>query len=628
MSPRTSPIAAVADQQMKIYTVGGAVRDQLLGLKVQDRDFVVVGASPQAMLDAGFKPVGHDFPVFLHPSTHEEYALARTERKVAPGYAGFTFHSSPDVTLEQDLQRRDLTINAIAQAEDGSLIDPYGGQADLRAKVFRHVSNAFSEDPVRILRVARFAARFAEFTVATQTMALMQSMVAAGEVDALVPERVWQELSRGLMQNKPSRMFNVLSESGALARIAPEFQSNTNPRAAMPGPEHTGATMSGQHWLDTLDQAAGLSVSLSVRFAIWAQAIPKTSNAVASAITPNSIDALTTLCQRLRVPSECRTLATLAFNESKAIADAHDAKPEELLSLLSQADAFRRPERFDELLQVVRLIHTTGSPPDHPAELEAAVARLRNSLAAAREVDSAKLAEAINADDSLGGAERGDAIKRAVHQARLRVIETQLASRPASFTSAATPIAGKTHGEVERGEVERGEVKSQRFWKRLIRAPFAILVALVLGFIDWLWNPLLHLIMRLRRFWIIRALEDVISRLPPYGALLVFATPALLLMPFKLFGLYLIGIGEKLAGAAVFILAKIVGTALFARIFSLTSPALMSLPWFSRLYSRFKAFKTALYSLVFDHPWIRLIRRLARRRIDQIRRLLTRWRHG
>ena len=197
---------------MKTYIVGGAVRDELLGLPVIDRDHVVVGATPEQMIAAGFKPVGRDFPVFLHPLTHEEYALARTERKVAPGYAGFLFHSSPDVSLEADLQRRDLTINAIAKAEDGQLIDPCHGLADLRARVFRHVSAAFSEDPVRILRVARFAARFSDFKLADETLALMRSMVASGEVDALVPERVWQEFSRGLMQERPSRMVSVLDQ--------------------------------------------------------------------------------------------------------------------------------------------------------------------------------------------------------------------------------------------------------------------------------------------------------------------------------------------------------------------------------------------------------------------------------
>ena len=209
----------------KAYVVGGAVRDALLGLPVKDRDYVVVGATPEQMQALGFVAVGKDFPVFLHPQTHEEYALARTERKTAPGYAGFAFHATAEVTLEQDLQRRDLTINAIAQDDDGTLIDPYGGRADIDARVFRHVSAAFSEDPVRILRVARFAARFTEFSVAPETMGLMRQMVSSGEVDALVAERVWQELSRGLAEATPSRMFDVLRECGALARILPELDA-------------------------------------------------------------------------------------------------------------------------------------------------------------------------------------------------------------------------------------------------------------------------------------------------------------------------------------------------------------------------------------------------------------------
>ncbi|MDP3037184.1 MAG: multifunctional CCA tRNA nucleotidyl transferase/2'3'-cyclic phosphodiesterase/2'nucleotidase/phosphatase, partial [Rhodocyclaceae bacterium] len=208
---------------MQIYCVGGAIRDELLGLPVKDRDWVVVGATPEGMLAQGFQPVGRDFPVFLHPKTHEEYALARTERKTAPGYAGFVFHTDPGVTLEDDLARRDLTINAIARAPDGTLIDPHGGRRDLAARVLRHVSPAFAEDPVRILRVARFAARFNDFSLAAETLALMQQMVANGEADALVAERVWQELANGLMEAQPSRMFETLRACGALQRLLPEL---------------------------------------------------------------------------------------------------------------------------------------------------------------------------------------------------------------------------------------------------------------------------------------------------------------------------------------------------------------------------------------------------------------------
>ena len=208
---------------MKRYIVGGAVRDALLGLPVSDRDWVVVGTTPEAMTAAGFRPVGKDFPVFLHPTTHEEYALARTERKTAPGYHGFVVHAEPTVTLEEDLQRRDLTINAIAQDEAGNLIDPWGGRQDIIDRRFRHVSPAFAEDPVRILRVARFAARFTDFSIASETLELMRTMVAAGEVDHLVPERVWQEVSRGLMSARPSRMLALLADCGALARLMPQL---------------------------------------------------------------------------------------------------------------------------------------------------------------------------------------------------------------------------------------------------------------------------------------------------------------------------------------------------------------------------------------------------------------------
>jgi len=249
---------------MQIYCVGGAIRDELLGLPVKDRDWVVVGATPEMLLAQGYKPVGKDFPVFLHPRTHEEYALARTERKTAPGYAGFVFHTDPAVTLEEDLARRDLTINAIARTADGTLADPYGGQRDLAGRIFRHVSPAFAEDPVRILRLARFAARFADFRVAPETLALMRGMVAAGEVDALVPERVWQEIARGLMEARPSRMIEVLRDCGALARLLPELER----LFGVPQPaEHHPEGDCGAHLLLVLDRAAATAQPLAVRFA-------------------------------------------------------------------------------------------------------------------------------------------------------------------------------------------------------------------------------------------------------------------------------------------------------------------------------------------------------------------------
>jgi tRNA nucleotidyltransferase (CCA-adding enzyme) len=316
---------------MKIYTVGGAVRDSLLGLAVKDRDHVVVGATPDQMVALGFKPVGKDFPVFLHPETHEEYALARTERKTAPGYQGFTFHADADVTLEQDLARRDLTINAIARAADGSLTDPFGGRADLRARVFRHVSDAFAEDPVRILRIGRFAARFTEFTVAPQTEALMRSMVDAGEVDALVPERVWQELARGLMEQQPSRMFQVLHNCGALARILPEFD------AVWGAPEAASSPAIGAIGA-IVDIAARAEYSLAIRFATL------------SLGQGGGVGLAEALCTRLRVPNECRDLALMSAREQAVVEDALGLSADAIVALLMRCDAFRKPQRFSDML--------------------------------------------------------------------------------------------------------------------------------------------------------------------------------------------------------------------------------------------------------------------------------------
>ncbi|MCU0764750.1 MAG: multifunctional CCA addition/repair protein, partial [Burkholderiaceae bacterium] len=249
---------------MKTYAVGGCVRDQLLGVPVADRDWVVVGATPGEMIAAGFRPVGRDFPVFLHPQTHEEYALARTERKTAPGYHGFVFHAAPDVSLEEDLARRDLTINAMALDPAGRLVDPFGGRADLEAQVLRHVGPAFAEDPVRILRLARFAARLPRFRVADETLRLARSMAEAGEVDALVPERVWQELARGLMEGRPSRMFEVLRQCGALVRLLPEVDRLWG----VPQPaEHHPEVDTGEHLMEVLDAAARIGAQLPARWA-------------------------------------------------------------------------------------------------------------------------------------------------------------------------------------------------------------------------------------------------------------------------------------------------------------------------------------------------------------------------
>jgi tRNA nucleotidyltransferase (CCA-adding enzyme) len=362
---------------MKVYEVGGAVRDDLLGLPVKDRDYVVVGATPEELIELGYRPVGKDFPVFLHPDTHEEYALARTERKTGRGYHGFEFYTAPDVTLEQDLERRDLTINAMARDEDGTLIDPFNGAEDLSAGLLRHVSPAFAEDPVRILRVARFVARFG-FDVAPETLALMREIVHAGEADALVPERVWQEFARGLMESQPSRMFEVLHECGALERIAPEiatlFEDPVRAQAA----------------LAALDAAALDGASLEVRFA-----------ALVRTLDPYAIDAI---AERLKLPAAVRDLALLAARHANAIADAAALPAESILELFNAADAWRRPERFEELLQAALAA-------EH--DTDASVRRLRQAHAAASAVDAGAAAKATP---------KGAAIRERVNAARLDAI--------------------------------------------------------------------------------------------------------------------------------------------------------------------------------------------------------------
>jgi tRNA nucleotidyltransferase (CCA-adding enzyme) len=339
---------------VRIYAVGGAVRDKLLGLPVKDRDFVVVGATPEMMVAQGYQPVGKDFPVFLHPRTHEEYALARTERKTAPGYKGFVIHADPDVSLEQDLARRDFTVNAIAQADDGSLIDPYHGQADLAAGLFRHVSSAFSEDPVRILRAARFMARFEGFSIAPETMALMREMVADGEVDALVPERVWQELARGLMEAHPSRMLMTLRECGALARILPEVDALfgvTQPE------QHHPEIDTGVHVMMVVDYAARMGYELPVRFAALMHDLGK--GLTPPALWPkhhghegSGVTLVKAICSRLRVPKDCTDLAVLATRYHGDIHRAQQLRADTVVKLFGAVDAYRRPERFLHLLQV------------------------------------------------------------------------------------------------------------------------------------------------------------------------------------------------------------------------------------------------------------------------------------
>ncbi len=323
---------------MKAYVVGGAVRDELLGLPVKDRDYVVVGGTPEEMAALGYKAVGKDFPVFLHPHTHEEYALARTERKSGRGYKGFTVHASPDVTLEEDLKRRDLTINAMARDPmSGSLVDPFGGAEDLRHGILRHVSEAFAEDPVRILRVARFAARFG-FAIADGTLALMKRMVAEGEADYLVPERVWQEFAKGLAEKHPQRMLDVLQAVGLSSKLLPELKAAPK---AFAGP-------------------------VAVRFALLAWPLAQAE--------------AESLSDRLRVPNEVRELALLACKTREALQQAGTASAQDLLGLLKQADAFRRPERFAQLLQVARLAERLDT------------GRLERALAAAAGIDAGEVA--------------------------------------------------------------------------------------------------------------------------------------------------------------------------------------------------------------------------------------------
>ena len=340
--------------QIDIYLVGGAVRDRLLGLAVQDRDYVVVGATPEWMLQQGYRPVGADFPVFLHPVTHSEYALARTERKTAPGYKGFVIHAEPGVTLEQDLRRRDLTINAMAEDEQGRVIDPYGGQQDLDNRMLRHVSPAFAEDPLRILRVARFAARFAEFgfSVAPETMQLMHQMVESGEVDALVAERVWAEMERALSEDSPSVFFSVLRDCGALARILPELDALFGvPQPARYHPEID----TGVHTLMVLDQAVQLSQDVSVRFAALTHDLGK-------GLTPEKywpshrghettgLAALNAVCERLRVPKAHRELAERVMQYHTHCHRVRELKSKTLYQTLVSLDVFRRPELFEKFL--------------------------------------------------------------------------------------------------------------------------------------------------------------------------------------------------------------------------------------------------------------------------------------
>lgn len=397
---------------MKTYVVGGAVRDRLLGLPVVDRDYVVVGATPDEMIALGYQPVGKDFPVFLHPETHEEYALARTERKSGHGYKGFRVYAAPEVTLEADLLRRDLTINAIAEDETGALIDPYGGQRDLAARIFRHVSEAFAEDPVRILRVARFAARYTDFAVAPETNALMRTMVDCGEVDALVPERVWQEVARGLMDTQPSRMFDVLRECGALARLFPEIDR----LFGVPQPQqHHPEIDTGIHVMRVVDWAAQHGFSLAVRFAALTHDLGK-------GVTPpehwpkhhgheaKGAELVRALCERLRVPAECRDLAVAVAREHGLAHRALELRPGTIVELLERVDAFRRPARFEAFLQACE--SDFRGRPGYSDKPYPAPDHLRHALQAAQSIDAAGIA--------LGAA--SGQVREAIFEARRQAV--------------------------------------------------------------------------------------------------------------------------------------------------------------------------------------------------------------
>lgn len=398
---------------MKVYEVGGAVRDALLGLAVKDRDYVVVGSTVDEMLAEGFRPVGKDFPVFLHPQTHEEYALARTERKVASGYKGFAVFVSIDVTLEEDLSRRDLTINAIAKDEKGHLIDPYHGVDDLNAKTLRHVSDAFTEDPVRILRAARFAARFNEFSIAPETNVLMQKMVQAGEVDALVSERVWQELAKGLMSQKPSRMFEVLRNCGALKRIFPELDALW---CVLQPPQYHPEINMGIHVMMAIDYAATHNYSLPIRFAILVHNLGK--GTTSAELLPchdgheeRSVNVIKNVTKRLRVPNDCKELAQLVARFHGKLHQAPQMKPLHLLKFLLQLDAIRQPARLKDFLKACE------------ADLRGRIG-MENCATPAANIMLQVLEAVINVDAGSIAQQFSDPekIKNAVFEARLKAV--------------------------------------------------------------------------------------------------------------------------------------------------------------------------------------------------------------
>ncbi len=402
---------------MQIYLVGGAVRDELLGLAVKDKDYVVVGSTPAQMLAQGFKPVGKDFPVFLHPKTHDEYALARTERKTKKGYKGFVVEASADVSLEEDLARRDLTINAIAKDVNGALIDPFGGVQDIQSKTFRHVSPAFLEDPVRILRTARFAARFADFNVAPETNELMQAMVSAGEVDALVAERVWQEVAKGLMEPKPSLMFKVLRACGALKKILPELDALWGvPQPAQYHPEID----TGVHVMMAIDYAAQSNFSLAIRFATLMHDLGK--GTTPAALLPRhigheerSVHLLKDICKRLRVPNNCKELAHIVAKFHGKLHQAPKMLPSTLLEFLLELDAVRQPDRFKDFLKACEA-DSRGRAGLENCDLPANTLMLK-VFEAASNIDAGAIARELSAPEK---------IKQAILKARLQAVKEAL----------------------------------------------------------------------------------------------------------------------------------------------------------------------------------------------------------
>ncbi len=409
---------------MKTYLVGGSVRDEILGLPVTDHDYVVVGSSPDEMMQLGYRPVGKDFPVFLHPQSQEQYALARTERKVSRGYKGFEVYASPEVTLQEDLARRDLTINSIAKDQDGNIIDPFNGVADLEAGLLRHISPAFTEDPVRVLRTARFSARFG-FRVAPETLALMNEMVHNGEVDALVPERMWQEFARGLMEHKPSRMFYALRECSALTRIMPEVDA----LFGVPQPaKHHPEIDTGVHVMMVIDFAALRNYSLPVRFASLTHDLGKGTTPPEEwprhvGHEARSVQLLKGLCERIRVPNDARDLALLVARYHGDVHRAMELRPATIAGMLQAADAYRKPERFEEFLQACAC--DFHGRPGYAEKSYPQAERLREAFTAAKSVNAgtiaAGLARAISDPARLPAA-----ISAKVSEARIAEIKTRL----------------------------------------------------------------------------------------------------------------------------------------------------------------------------------------------------------